>query len=301
LFFMSSQPVPSPRDTAPAGVAPDPALAAGEALSFDYAGHAWLREVRWRRPPYDRRGIAVALFVALILHLVGLWLVRDWMRLHLPEEDRSDVIRVSLVEPPVPAPLSPPEPVEDEPPPAVEAPRPVPRAASRPSQPSAAAPVVSATPAQQGVPQVHLYNADGSLDVSTLAKEPESGPFYEFRAPTFVQAPMMKHTSPLPYTPTKFEEYWPSDNETIVDEFFRRSTKTATMRTPWGGGITCSWMIIIGGCGFGYAPPNPEGLKKMRVNPPMKKVPKEAEKKDEPAPVLDLKLQEAVPAGDGGN
>ena len=299
---MPSLPVPHQRDIEPAGMAADPARAAGEALSFDYAGHAWLHEMRWRRPPYDRRGISIALLVALILHLVGFWLVRDWMKLHIVEDDRRDVIQVSLVEPPAPAPVSPPEPLPEVlPPPLAETPRPVLRAASRPRRDAtAAAPAAPAVPATVGVPQVHLYEADGRLDVSNLPKEPEAGPFYEFRAPAIVQSPMMKHDSPFPYQSTAFEEYWPPDDETIVGEFFRRHTTTKTMRTPWGGGIQCSFMLFIGGCGFGYAPPNPEGLKKMRFNPPMKNVPKDADKpaekkEDEEKPLLDLKL----PTGDG--
>ena len=67
-----------------------------------------------------------------------------------------------------------------------------------------------------------------------------------------------------------FAEFWPSENETATQRFVRRATVKKSFRTPWGTRITCAWSLVIGGCGWGYAPPNPEGLKKVRANPPHK-------------------------------
>lgn len=271
---MSSQPVSSLRDSEPAGAPGDPALDAALALSFDYEGRAWLRGVRWRGPPYDRRGIAVALVVALLLHLLGLWLVRDWMRLRVEPEDRSDVITVSLIEP-VESVLSPPPPIELLEPLEVPAPQPVRqlprRAAPRANRAPATATMPSA-PVADATPQVRLYGPDGKLDLPKLDAEPAMGPPYEFRAPKVVASPIMSHESPLPYTATKFEEYWPFDDETLLDEFIRRNIVSKTMRTKDGGQITCTWILFMGGCGWGYAPPNPEGLKKLRFEAPLKAV-----------------------------
>jgi hypothetical protein len=306
---MSSQPVSSLRDSEPAGTPGDPARTAALALPFDYEGRAWLRSVRWRRPPYDRRGIAVAFVVALLLHLIGLWFVRDWMRLRVAPEDRSDVIVVSLVEPVEPV-LSPPPPIDEVEPLQVSAPTPARPSARRATPRTNRAPATPAAPVADSTPQVRLYAPDGRLDLPKLEAEPAMGPFFEFRAPKVVASPILRHDSPLPYTATKFEEYWPSDDETLLDEFIRRNIVSKTMRTKDGGQITCTWVLFIGGCGFGYAPPNPEGLKKLRFEAPLKAVTvRRAEQAaaaaaaaEETPPVLNLNLpvpEEKPVEGDG--
>jgi len=50
----------------------------------------------------------------------------------------------------------------------------------------------------------------------------------------------------------------------------RKRTVTKSWRTKWGGGFSCTWSLIVGGCGWGYAPPNPEGMRRVRVDVPMK-------------------------------
>ena len=295
---MSSQPVPLPRDSA----AVDPASAAAQVLPFDYAGRAWLRSVRWRRPPYDRRGIALALIVALLLHLLGFWFVRDWMQLRLDPEDRSDVLRVTLIERTEPLP-SPPPPVEELEP--LEVPAPPMRSPRRTAPRANRQTVVAApsTPAVDATPQVRLYGPDGRLDLPKLSAEPAMGPPYEFHAPAVVKSPIMRHESPLPYTATEFEQYWPPDDETALGAFVRRNTVSKTWRTKDGGQISCTWMLFIGGCGWGYAPPNPEGLKKLRFDPPRKAVEvRRAAAEAEPAPVLNLNLPvyEEKPVEGGG-
>lgn len=306
---MSSQPVPVSRDSEPADAAVDPAYAA--ALTFDRAGREWLREVRWRRPPYDRRGIAIALLVAILAHLVGLWLVRDWMQLRVAPDDRSDVLRVSLVERVEPV-MSPPEPVAEPEPEPVVSPEPArvpPRRVARVArQPAAVARPVTTEPAQ--TPQVRLYGPDGRLELPKLEAEPAMGPPFEFRTPKLVQSPVMSHDSPLPYTATEFEQYWPPDDETALGAFVRRNTVSKTWRTKDGGQISCTWMLFIGGCGWGYAPPNPEGLKKLRFEVPIKAVKvRQAEQAAEAAkpadgvvPMLNLNLpvpEEKPVEGDG--
>ena len=116
-----------------------------------------------------------------------------------------------------------------------------------------------------------LYGVDGRLlvDSKLAITEAPPGP-HDFVAPRFVSPLMMQHRSPLPYESTRFDADWTPDHETRLGEFVRKNTHTYSTRTRWGGQITCTWMLFMGGCGFGYAPPNPEGLKRMRENPPFK-------------------------------
>jgi hypothetical protein len=63
-------------------------------------------------------------------------------------------------------------------------------------------------------------------------------------------APWEQRIDPMVYEPTAFEEIWKPDQESLMGEFFRRSTVTKTFKTPWGTKVTCSWVLIVGGCGW---------------------------------------------------
>ncbi|MDC8012363.1 hypothetical protein [Tahibacter soli] len=251
----------------------------------DYADLARLRQTRWQRRQHDRRGIAIALVIALLLHLVAAWLVRDWMRLR-PIDDSRGVIAVRLVDAVEPAALAPPP--LPEPPPRVEpvVVRPVPRAAgvAAPSTVATRTPtarIVEAAPAApvDAAPSVRIYGVDGKIDVSHLPQAPTS----DFAAPAIV--PQTRKASPLPYRPSAFASQWPSDRENAFQEFVRKRTVTKSWRTKWGGGFSCSWSLFVGGCGWGYAPPNPEGMRRVRVDVPVKPVREESpEAVDAPPP-----------------
>lgn len=147
----------------------DPALVAARVLPLR---RALLHELRWRSPDLDRRRIVVAVVVVLLVHLLLVLLVRDGMRMKPFVDDRSDVLRVTLIDaPPLPVPPT----VHELPPLSVAAPpdgtaRNAPAPARKPQavrQVEAPAPSsgevegVVATPAAPS-----LYNADGSLRIA---------------------------------------------------------------------------------------------------------------------------------------
>jgi hypothetical protein len=253
----------------------------------DYADLARVRELRWRRQQHDRRGIAVSLVVAIVAHIVALWFVRDWMLLRPIDETRG-VIAVRLVEL---------EPIVFEPPPLPEPPRrvvetmPVPASRPVPARVSSAAPppvttqtptarIVEATPspAADAAPSVRIYGVDGKIDVSNLPQVPTA----DFTAPAVV--PQTRKARALPYRPSAFASQWASDDENAFQEFVRKRTVTKSWRTKWGGGFSCSWSLFVGGCGWGYAPPNPEAMRRVRVDVPFKP-PREAPRETAEAPV----------------
>ena len=245
-----------------------------ESERSDYADLTRLREARWQRRQHDRRGIAIALVVAIVAHLVAAWFVRDWMRLR-PIDDSRGVIAVRLVEPVAPVDAVPPPPLPAPPPRAVPEPvRRAPTHAATVASPVVAPPTVVAS---DTVPSVRIYGPDGKIDVSHLSQAPTS----DFTAPAVV--PSAKKAPALPYRPSAFASQWPSDRENAFQEFVRKRTVTKTWRTKWGGGFSCSWSLLVGGCGWGYAPPNPEGMRRVRVDVPFKP-PREAPRETAEAP-----------------
>ncbi|MBL8299739.1 MAG: hypothetical protein JNN30_15490 [Rhodanobacteraceae bacterium] len=168
------------RPERPLTVGIDPARIAARVLPMR---RALLHELRWRRPDLDRRRIVIAVAIVLLVHLLLVLLVRDGMRLKPLADDRSDVLRVTLIDaaPPVP---SPPARVYELPTLSVSAPidgvahnSPA-SARRRQNVPQAQAPAPSrgeadgvvSTPAAPS-----LYNPDGSLRV-TPALPPQEVP-----------------------------------------------------------------------------------------------------------------------------
>lgn len=164
------QPIPPARPHP----APDPARIAARVLPLR---RALLHELRWRAPYLSRRRVAVAVFVAILAHVLLLLLIREGMQPRAVAEDRRDVIHVRLLEVP---PTREPAPMQELPPLAVSAPvagsaRNAPAPARReravreveaPAPSSAGVEAVVATPAAPS-----LYNADGSLRL--VPAEPE--------------------------------------------------------------------------------------------------------------------------------
>ncbi|MEO8670924.1 MAG: hypothetical protein ABI411_06390 [Tahibacter sp.] len=251
------------------------------------------RQAHWRRPEHDKHRMRIALVVAFVLHLLLLFVLRDQFRWRFPPEDRRDVVQLRLLT------LEPARPVHtvEEPPPMVVRPAQTPakaqgadvpienpeslsRARAHPATRIVAAPQApgrtvslearALTPLATPVAP-RLYGVDGRLLVDAdLATRPAAPGPRDFVAPRFVAPLLMQHRTPLPYEATRFDKDWTPDHETRLGEFVRKNTHTVSTRTRWGGQITCTWMLFMGGCGFGYAPPNPEGLKRMRENPPFK-------------------------------
>lgn len=154
----------------------DPARVAARVLPMR---RAMLHELRWRPPDVNWRRVVVALVVAILAHVLLIWLVRDAMQAKPFVENRRDVIQVSLIELPPPQEL--PAAAHELPPLSVSAPQggtarnaPAPlrreRGQRQVAAPAAAAEGVDAIVATPSAPS--LYNADGSLRLAPPSEMP---------------------------------------------------------------------------------------------------------------------------------
>jgi hypothetical protein len=103
----------------------------------------------------------------------------------------------------------------------------------------------SPTPAR-----IVLFDTDGSLRVPEGVLDAGPEPVASYIPVPRDAAPWEQRIDPMVYEPTAFEEIWKPDQESLMGEFFRRSTVTKTFKTPWGTKVTCSWVLIVGGCGW---------------------------------------------------
>ncbi|MFC5489427.1 hypothetical protein [Dokdonella soli] len=141
------------------------------------------------------------------------------------------------------------------------------------------------TPAARPVssaPRLDLYTTDGQVRLPETAPA-LSAEIREFPTRTPRGDPFARR-NPLPYTPTRLDRLWLFPRgETLAGELTRKATVSHTWRTPWGTQITCAWVLIAGGCGWGIPPRAPiEELKRMRADPPMPKSTAEVPPMDEP-------------------
>ena len=121
---------------------------------------------------------------------------------------------------------------------------------------------------------LRLYDPTGRL----LLPDPQSANAASVRFPDRPRVAQegnpFVHRSPLPYTPTRLDKYWPSTRETLGGELVRKATVKRAWRTPWGSQVECAWVLFFGGCGWGPEPrATAEELQQMRVEPPMPRSP----------------------------
>lgn len=248
---------------------------------YDAGDRDWLREVRWRRDdapaPHQRR----VLLAVLLAHLVLVLVVRDAMFVDVPAPvaaPKEQVLEVVFGTPADPTramsaletlPLPQTEPVREvvvpvrareplvAPPPSRVQAAPVVRVEPTvaPTDDSAmSARFIEPEPPKETTP-LRLFNSDGSVHVSTEMLEAiDSKPQPGYSPPAVKQPELMRHESPVSYTPTRFDRYWAPPNETILQEFFRKSTVEKKFKTPWGTTVQCAWMLFMGGCGWGAGP-----------------------------------------------
>jgi hypothetical protein len=106
-------------------------------------------------------------------------------------------------------------------------------------------------------PRIQLFNPDGSMNLSqdvidaSNATRPRG-----FQSPQPAPAPWERQQPAVPYDPTVFENRWKPDGESAFQEVVRRATATKAFRTPWGSTVECTWVLIMGGCGWAK-PPTP--------------------------------------------
>ena len=248
-------------------------------VPLDPADRDFLREVRWRRDVVDdgesrrRRWI---LGVLVVVHVVFFAWLREAMlergRLAVPVREQVMEVRFydeapqpeaqALPEYTAPLVPMPPDVVREVIVPVASAPLPAPV----PPPPPPPQPVEEATPAdamsarfiapETPPPQLRLYNEDGSMrlsqDVIDASNIPAPRPGY--RSPLAEAARVKPRPPPISYDPTVFSKYWAPGSESAFDSLVRRSTASKKFRTPWGSTIQCTWVLIMGGCGWGIAP-----------------------------------------------
>jgi hypothetical protein len=240
---------------------------------------AWRADVRERAlaraapqsawPRWLRIGVLIA---ALLLHvLLALWL-RDLMRPQFTAD--RDRILVTLID----APLA--EPPLPEPP--VAPARTVPSAPPRPARSDASAAAVrsivraqtrapaSATTATSAavapaVPDLRIYNTDGSLNVpKDLVEQIDAAqPKPNFIVQSVEPSPIMLPHRPLKIRPNYFANAWVHPlTETALDSsllwlnnLMDKASATKEFETPWGDKVVCKWVLTMGGCLWGFPPP----------------------------------------------
>lgn len=247
---------------------------------YDARDRDWLREVRWRRDDARDPHRRWVLFAVLLAHVVLLLIVRDAMFVDAPvpvvvapQEQVLEITFGTASDPTLQmreietVPLPQAEPVREvvvPARPAVEA-----RAPARVEAPPvpSAEPVVAPTddsamtarfidpdPPKETQP-LRLFNSDGSVHVSKeMLDAIDATPQRQFEPRVVGKSRIMQHTTPIPYAPTTFEKYWAPRDETILQEFFRKSTVEKKFKTPWGTTVQCAWMLFMGGCGWGSGP-----------------------------------------------
>jgi hypothetical protein len=204
------------------------------------------------RPRARRSVIGWALLIALTLHIgIFIALRTDVIDVH---RNDSDALAVELINW-TPADFAVPEPALPQPAPRAAKPSasaaPSVRIVTSPSEPSP----ISATPIET-TPSVHLYNADGSIDVPTdLARQLDAPPTTRaIDAPPIADNRVMVHERPLKVRPNHFDAAWQATHAgSALDQFVANHLVKSTdiMRMPWGTRVQCAWIVIIAGCAWG--------------------------------------------------
>ncbi|MDE1958698.1 MAG: hypothetical protein KGI40_06395 [Xanthomonadaceae bacterium] len=249
---------------------PQPFRLAADALpmssaEFDHAGHALLRAQYRRRPPPDRRRIALAATLALVVNgllFVILLTGSRATRGHWPLPQRQ-AIEVELIEPvPASALIAPP------PLPAAPAPPSSERTVARIEKHSAAplpkpipAPTTTATP-------LHLYAPDGALLLPSSDFSAAPPPVPAYAAPRPHGHLDLHPRLPLTYKPTRFEQWWVPDHEDALSRLVRKTMVEKTVKLPGNVVMKCVAvpLALLAGCGFGPAPEilTPETVRELQ-------------------------------------
>ena len=210
-------------------------------------------------PAYVLRG---ALAIALLVHVLLAWWLRDLMRTQPPPD--VDRIAVRLIdpippEPALPVPPAAPVPVTTE----TQIPLPMPRIVV-PTPPSTTAPEKATADAPPEM-SVHIYNTDGSI---VMPAPGASSPSANFVPRSTAPSPIMLPHRPIKIRPNYFAKAWRApQNENLLGEALRKTadfvdenlTVKKEFTTPWGSKIKCAagFMVIMAaaGCGWGMPPP----------------------------------------------
>jgi hypothetical protein len=225
---------------------------------LDGPTRALLQQMRWRKPPRDRRQLALALTVALLLHALFVLLI--WHEIgvsavpsvaNVPVDNVMQVRFITHAK----SSAAPPPPDMQLPPPL-----PRPRAVVRREPLDKDAMTVQLPAAKPSSTPLRLFDKNGQplLPAASASIAPEAD--YVQRMPQD-EAKVMQHSSPVKYIATRFDRNWDkSDNS--VDQGLQKAVDATTMKhtfnLPRGVHIHCvlSPAMLAGGCG-GDPPPPP--------------------------------------------
>jgi hypothetical protein len=233
-----------------------------------------LHELRWRKPPRDRRRLWVALAIAVALHVLFVAVVWHEMKpgASLPQVVRVQIDQgiqvrfiarrpaVSAAVPPAVTPPPPPrparEPVSKNAMTVVHMPEPAPRA----TQPAPAA----------SAPRPVLFDRTGQIVLPANASSAAAPAEYVQRAPRG-DTQIMRDRDLIKYKPTKLDPYWRKSTNAIDDALQKAVEKTTVKKTiqlPGGIRIHCgiSFAALAGGCGGDPPPPPPPNDGDERLN-----------------------------------
>jgi hypothetical protein len=216
-----------------------------------------------------RRTLWMLLALVLLAHVVLVWLAWRILRPSPHRHGARDVIAVMLIEPMA----------EPPPPPPPVAPPPLPgQRASMPRPVHREAPAKGAIQAQmQGAqPPLQLYQSNGQIQIPPSASTAAPAPAY--RAPGIKGSQISSGASPVPYKPTRFNQYWAPDKESLgqktvgraVDKVIEKTTLKKTVHLPGGIKLLCalSPLALFAGCKGDDPQPPPKNDNDVRLSMP---------------------------------
>jgi hypothetical protein len=224
------------------------------------------------QPPPDRRGLWLLLTLVLLAHVVLVWIGWRILRPARVQYDTRDVISVSLIEPssglPAPPPmLAPPPPLPGQPP------------AAPPRRLHYVPPAKGAMQAQmEGVkgPPLQLYQSNGQVRLPPA--NANAAPVPAYGAPAIKGSQIYSGKSPVPYKPTRFNQDWAPDHETLgaktigraVDKAVEKTTVKKTVHLPGGIKLHCalSPLALFAGCKGDDPQPPPKNDDDIRLSMP---------------------------------
>ena len=253
-------------------------------MPLDAATRAILWQLRGRKPPPDRRQWWLALTVVVLLH--GLFMLLIWQEMrpstvssvvHL-RLDQSMQLRFVASAPAAtvkPAPAMRPAPPPPEP-------------AIRTHEPAAPDAMTVQLPVPRPPPRaLRLYDRDGQ---PLLPAQAASAPTPEAGSPALAgDTRIMRHTDPVKYRATRFEQYFPPPGETLggaaVRHVVEAVVKSTAVDLPRGIHLKCTTVL-------GIPIPN-------CINPPAPPSAKDGDERLSMAPARPLAIDPHAPAAPG--
>ncbi|WHZ20779.1 MAG: hypothetical protein OJF55_002928 [Rhodanobacteraceae bacterium] len=236
----------------------------------ELSGLPYVRLTQRVPPPRDRRSLWLLVALVVLAHVLLAWLAWWILRPAPYRENQSGVVSVFLIEPSLepPPPLLPPPPLPGQPAPA--APPPL---VHREAQAKGA---ISATLEGVKTPPLRLYESNGQIRLPSSSAAPQPVPAYS--APGIKGSQIYSGKSPVPYKPTRFNQDWAPDKESLgaktigraVDKAIEKTTVQKTVHLPGGIKIHCavSPLMLLAGCAGDAPPPPPSNDDDIRLSMP---------------------------------